>query len=371
VLGSAARLPAPSAAFVNGFGIHCLEWDAVHEGAVVHALSVVTAALGAAIDRRGGCDPERALAALAVGVDIASGIGIACRGAMRFFRPATAGVLGAALAVALVERQERVEDVLGLAYSQVAGTMQAHLEGSIALPLQIAHAARAAITAVDLVTAGLRGPQDALEGTFGYFNLFEEGALDTYTDTIGEAWLIEGVSTKPYPSGRASHAVLATLDELMRAGELSGENLQALEVRVPPLVQRLVARDMQPAMSASSARLCLPFLVSLMLKDGHIDPRRFTADTFADSELARVAARVRIVPGDKTDPNLLAPQQLTITLGSGRSIERRIDHVLGSPLAPLSPAQVRDKGALARALAGDMPDLALLDDPLAYFTEPR
>ena len=49
---SGERLPAPGAAFVNGYRIHCLEWDAVHEPAVVHALSTVTAALGAAIDRR-------------------------------------------------------------------------------------------------------------------------------------------------------------------------------------------------------------------------------------------------------------------------------------------------------------------------------
>jgi len=90
-LGRGSLWPAPSAAFVNGFRTHCLEWDAVHEGAVVHALAVVTAALGAAIDRKGGCDPEEALTALAVGVDVASGLGIASTGAMRFFRPATAG----------------------------------------------------------------------------------------------------------------------------------------------------------------------------------------------------------------------------------------------------------------------------------------
>ena len=77
LLGTSKRLPAASAAMVNGYRIHCLEWDAVHEPAVVHAMSVVTAALGAAIDRRGGCSEDQALAALAVGVDIACGLGIA------------------------------------------------------------------------------------------------------------------------------------------------------------------------------------------------------------------------------------------------------------------------------------------------------
>ena len=45
LIGCDERLPAPGAAFVNGYRIHCLEWDAVHEPAVVHAMSTVTAAL--------------------------------------------------------------------------------------------------------------------------------------------------------------------------------------------------------------------------------------------------------------------------------------------------------------------------------------
>ena len=71
------RCSAERAAFHNGFAIHCLEWDAVHEPAVVHAMSVVTAALLAISDRQGGYDPDHFLTCLAVGVDIASGIGVA------------------------------------------------------------------------------------------------------------------------------------------------------------------------------------------------------------------------------------------------------------------------------------------------------
>jgi 2-methylcitrate dehydratase PrpD len=65
LLGRAERLPAPAAAMVNGFQIHCLEWDAVHEPAVVHAMSVVTAAVHAVAHRLGGVDEDAALAALA------------------------------------------------------------------------------------------------------------------------------------------------------------------------------------------------------------------------------------------------------------------------------------------------------------------
>jgi 2-methylcitrate dehydratase PrpD len=371
LIGRGQRLPAPSAAFVNGFRIHCLEWDSVHAGAVVHALSVVTAALGAAIDRRGGCDPDDALSALAVGVDIAAGLGLASTGAMRFFRPATAGVIGAALAVARIEGSSRFGDVLGLAYSQAAGTMQAHVEGSIALPLQIGNAARAAVTAVDLTTAGLGGPKDVLEGAFGYFQLFEQGTLSHYTKSMGSNWLIEEVSTKPYPSGRASHAVLGTLDALLHEGEIVPDEIASIDAHVPPLTRRLVDRPMIPNMTPPYARLSLPWLTTLMLSEGRIDPRRFTEDDFANASPEAGASILSILPDENANPNALEPQRVIIHLKDGRRIDRRVEHMLGSPQTPMSTGQAAAKRALVEELVGDVPDRRILDDPLAYFTVPR
>src|SRR5829696_1359912 len=44
VWGEAARLPAAQAAFVNAFQAHALEFDAIHEPAVVHATTPTLAA---------------------------------------------------------------------------------------------------------------------------------------------------------------------------------------------------------------------------------------------------------------------------------------------------------------------------------------
>jgi 2-methylcitrate dehydratase PrpD len=367
VLGRSGRLPAASAAYVNGFSIHCLEWDAVHEAAVVHAVSAVTAALLAAIDRRGGCDPDKALTALAVGVDIASGLGIAADNALTFFRPATAGVIAAALAVARIEGLARAgfDDVLGLAYAHCAGTMQAHTEGSIALPLQFANAARSAIHAVDLVKNGLTGPHNALEGPFGYFTLFDEGDLSRYTQSLGSVWRISEVSTKPYPSGRASHAVLGTL------AEVRGDDVVQMEAHVPSLINHLVGRPVVDDMTPAYARLCLPFLSALMLTDGVIDPRRFTPATFADPALRALAAKLTIIVDDNPDPNALSPQRLIVTRADGSVQDIVIPATLGSPDAPLSPAQANAKRDLTRALAPLETDARIFDNPLAYFTEPQ
>lgn len=360
-IGGGGRLPAAAAAFVNGFRIHCLEWDAVHEPAVVHALSVVTAALAAAIDRRGGCDADEALVALAVGVDVAAGLGLAATGPLRFFRPAVAGLVGAALAVARLERIDPAP-VLGLAHAQCAGTMQAHVEGSIALPLQIGLAARAAITAVDLALVGLDGPRNALEGPFGHFALFDEGALATYTGDLGRIWRIGEVSVKPYPSGRASHGVLSALD-LLR-GEIAGRPVARIEARVTPLVARLVGRPWQADMTPAYARLCLPLLATLMLAGGRIDPRAMVVPE-------EVLVPLDLVPDMSDDPNALSPQHVVVHLADGTRLERAVPATLGSPAVPLSPAQAEAKRALARSLAREDADPRLFDDPLGYLTEPR
>ena len=370
LIGCDERLPAPGAAFVNGYRIHCLEWDAVHEPAVVHAMSTVTAALGAAIDRRawtyGGCDHEEALVALAVGVDIACGLGLSADSPLAFFRPATAGLMGAAAAVARIEGAP-MSQALGLAYSSLAGTMQAHVEGSLALPFQIANAARAAIVAVDLANAGFGAPYDIFEGAFGYFKLFDTGELSRYTASLGQVWRMSEISTKPYPSGRASHAALSMLADLA----LDPASIERIELFAPPLIQRLVGRTMPRSMEPAYARLCLPLLAALMVNDGVIDPRRFTESTIFDPAIADLARRVLVTVDGNLDPNALSPQRLVVTLSGGKTITRDVPDTLGSPAAPLSRDQKAAKLSLARALAGANADARIFDDPPAYFMEPR
>lgn len=362
---SGQKLPASSAAFFNGFAVHCLEWDAVHEPAVVHGLSVVTAALLAVSDRAGGSKSDDFLTALAVGVDIASGIGLSATGPMQFFRPATAGILGAALAVARLEGLSRnqMADVLGLAYSFASGTMQAHVEASIALPLQIGRAAQAAVQSVDLVKAGLTGPHDVLAGPFGYSNLIEPLDLSRYTAGLGDVWRVSEVSIKPFPSGRASHGALGALHELRNAGMVSLDSVESIELVAPPLIHRLVGRPFQKSAPMNYNRLCLAFLAPLMVRDGFIDPHnKDTIESLAD--------RVTVRTDRNRNGNALSPQNLIVTLRDGTTIQRQIDANLGSPDAPMSKAQYDSKYGLCRELAGNC-DPRIFETPLCYATDPK
>lgn len=342
VLGRSARLPALSAAAVNGVQIHALEWDAVHEPAVVHAMSVVSAALIAEAQTRPPVSGRDALAALVVGVDLAVTLGLATKGGLRFFRPATAGLFAAAAALARLRRFNRasLQHLFGLAYTQIPGTMQAHVEGSAALALQVGLAARHAVAAADMAEAGLEGPRDVFDGPFGYFTLIEDGGdLEAAAQRLGTHWRIAELSHKPFPTGRAAQGALDMVLRHAKARRLAPEDVAGITATVPPLIARLVARPHKREMSTSYARLCLPYLLAVAVADHDIDIASYDAPRLADPALKRLAETVRIEEDGSADPNAMTPQRIVLTLASGERIEETVEAVPGSPGNPLSDAQ--------------------------------
>ena len=232
------------------------------------------------------------------------------------------------------------------------------------LPLQVAVAARAAVTALDLATYDLTGPHNALEGPFGYFKLIDDGTPDAYAASLGKVWRISEISTKPYPSGRASHAVLSTLQQLQAVHGFAADDVSDIEARVPMLIHRLVGRPWVDNMSPAYARLCLPFLAALMLTDGRIDPRRFTPGAFADPALRAIGAKLTVTIDANPDPNALGPQDLMLRLASGQRMDVAIPHTLGAPDNALTAAQTVAKLDFCAELAAEpVSDRRLFDNP--------
>jgi 2-methylcitrate dehydratase PrpD len=132
---------------------------------------------------------------------------------------------------------------------------------------------------------------------------------------------------------------------------LKAEQVTAIEARVPQLIARLIGRPWLDGMSPAYARLCLPFLVALMLTDGHIDPRRFTPENFADEGLRAIGRRLTVIVDDNPDPNALSPQTFIVDMADGTRQTITVPATLGSPINPLTPAQHADKLAFARSLS--------------------
>lgn len=355
---SGERLPPYTAAVLNAYQIHCMEFDCVLEEAVVHPMATILAASLAHAERRRGrgrpVTGRELVTALNVGVDVAAMLGRAGSGPIRFFRPATCGGFGTLAALAVMEGfdEARALDGLGLMYGQTSGTLQAHAEGSQLLGLQIGFNARAALCALDLAMAGIRGPHDVVTGPYGYLRLMEDGQfdLDCFAE-LGRVPQMTRMSHKPFPSGRLTHGVVHALRELTGEHGVAPDEIVAISAHVPPLVHRLVGRPDVPSPEPNYAKLCLPFVAGAYLAHGEVGLRSFKgADRLEDEATHRHAAKVSVVLDDNPDPNALDPQRFEVTLADGRTLTLALDHVYGHPAVPLSAAENEAK---FRACAGE------------------
>jgi aconitate decarboxylase len=345
VWGGSERLPLAEATMINAYQMHALEFDCVHEGAVVHAMSAILPAMLGWAERDGNISGERLIRAVVAGIDVAVNLGLCSRAPMRFFRPANCSGFGATAGLALLAGlgAEPTRDALGIYYGQCAGTMQAHAEASPQLAMQMGFAARASVTAVELARRGMPGPRAPLSGEFGYFALFDGDADPAPFDQLWRVWRVCELSHKPWPSGRATHGVLDGLQRLIAEQGVRPEAVAAGRFLVPPLTHRLVSRPPQGGMTVAYARLCLPYVGAVCLRNGNVGLDDFTPEALVDPETLALADRLCALPNDNPGPNALHPVRVELDLADARIVACDVTAVLGSPARPLSPAQAREK----------------------------
>ena len=337
--GRRKKLTPTQAVLVNAYQVHCQEFDCLHEGAVLHAMATLLPVLLAEAEVRGPVTGRALLTALAAGVDAACTIGMASKLGLRFFRPAASGGFGAVAGLANLRGFDAATTLAAFGHqlAQVSGTMQAHTEGSVVLPLQIGVNARAALQSCDLAQAGFPSLQTPLTGRFGYLPMFEtEWDLESAMQDLGERWRLTELSHKPYPSGRATHGGIEGLSVLRDQAGFEAADVAEIVVRGPSLLNHLVNRPAQQTPTPNYARLCMPFVLAKVLQHGALDPMHFRGEALSDPDTYALSLKVRMEKDDNPNPNALVPQQITVVLHNGKTLQHSIDAMLASPTRPLN-----------------------------------
>jgi aconitate decarboxylase len=358
VWGSDARYPWAMAAMQNAYLIHCQEFDCVHEAAVVHPMAVILACLLSYADVNKLTGTELIVSVVAA-VEIAATLGCASRSRLQFFRPAHCGALGAVAALAKLHGADAkgIGNAMAIMCGNLAGTMQAHREGAPLLPMQIAFAARNAVQSWQCAQAGLLGPEQFLEGEFGYFNLHERehdfpAALSERLQASKRGqYAINEVAHKPFPSGRATHGGIECLQKCLQSLDASNpaHAIVDIELAAPPLIRQLVDRAWNTALGVGYHKLCFAFCAARVLQRWQsgqtlsLDVQDFSLASINSDALQTLGRCVRITADNNTDANALSPVQLTLQTAGGHVLRHRADAVLGSPAQPLTLAQHRAK----------------------------
>jgi 2-methylcitrate dehydratase PrpD len=333
------RVPTPTAAMCNAYQIHNSEFDCVHEAAVAHAMTCVLPCVLAEAERQGGISGRDLIATVGIGVDVASNLGLAATTGLRFFRPGTVGLFAAVAGIAKLRGfdQETLTRAFSIGYSQLSGTMQPHIEGSMLLGMQIGFNARNAVVACDMAEAGLAGLDGVLQGPFGYFTLIEaEYDLSDVLANMGKIWRVTEMAHKPFPSGRATHGVADAALLLQKEHNLTADQIESATLTMPSLTKHLVGRPAHDAMDVNYARLCSPYVVAVAFMNGEITISDFHEEAFRNPVAVELASRFSVEANDNPDPNALSPVNVSVTLKDGQVLRQSVDVVYGNPANPMT-----------------------------------
>ncbi len=351
ILFSSDRTDPERATFVNTTYSGSIDADDVHVGAMLHPGCIVISAalaIGEARHLRG----DKILAAIAAGYEMMIRIGLSLQPShfrRGFQSTATCGGFGSATAAASLlfagsDRSTRIAETLGLVASFSGGLTQFYHSGSTVKRIHAAHAAGEGIHAALLAEAGFSGPTDILEGRDGFARAYADGHdFNKGLDQLGSYWRLLETAIKPHASSARVLSAIEATAALCREHQLTIADIKTIRVGIPKIIQgRLTSSEPK---DIQAAQMSLPFCMAMVLSRGKALQPGFTMNiddfeaALADPQVMAISRRVECEPDD--DAERVSTEQsvgakVTLTLQSGKILERFIDAPQGSASRPFT-----------------------------------
>lgn len=355
-LGHARPVRAGDAALLNGTGTHGEDFDDTLEGAPIRVGAMVIPAVLAAAERY-GCSGADALRGIICGLEMVCRLNHVAPGAIHkacFHPVGVIGAIGAVVGASVTLRLDAAQSVnaLGIAGSLSSGILEYLTDGASTKRLHPGWAAQSGLRAALMARAGYDGPRTLLEGPHGFFRAFAPGAKPDFrylTDDLGERWMMQDITFKPYACGTMIHPYIDCMIRLAEQG-VTADDIVAIECEtgeglVDRLWEPLAAKHRPP--SGYAAKFSMPFGMAVGFFDRAAGLEQFTDEKARDPRILALAARIRHV----IDPDNEYPANYTghirVGLRSGRTIELRQPHMRGGKREPLS------RGELIRKFHGN------------------
>ena len=350
VVGWPDRASSAMAAFANGAAAHAFELDDVHEEAVNHPGAVVVPAALAVAEEFDASGPAF-LEAVVAGYEAMGRAGLAVGPVSHMlagFHPTSmSGVFGAAAAAGHLRRLDAagLNHAFGIAASLASGTMEFTSSGGMAKRIHAARAAEGGILAAALAAQGFEGARDGLAGRYGFCRVFtDDPQPERLTERLGERWMIDEITVKPYAACSDVHAMIQATSELVAAHGVAADQIDRITVDGPTKAAEL--NDMDGTQSVMAAQYSARFNIAAAVLADPADPSTYHPDRIADPALAALQARVATTVPDPVFDATYAWKQgarVRITLTDGRVLQRTVHGQRGSMHDPLSDEEIERK----------------------------
>lgn len=341
---SGERIAPRAAAFVNGMHAAALDYDSVYERGSVHP-DIVTVPAAWALAEDAGADGRALITAVALGNEIACRLGAANLENRGWFYTSLHGVFGAAAASAklLGLSSDGIANALGLALSHAGGTQQALIEKSLAKRAQSGFAADAGVFVAQLAAAGLNGPREAIEGKFGYHNLYGAGDPSIAVDGLGTHYESLATAIKKYPSCTANHVPIDLLIGIVAENDLSPANIAGVEVGISLFADQLVGAEFDPSDNPQvAAQFSIQYSAASAALRRRLGIAEIQDDAVFDPDVTAFLPKIKTVT-DADNPGKFAPATVRVETTDGKVYDGSLENVPGTLENPLSAEDVATK----------------------------
>jgi 2-methylcitrate dehydratase PrpD len=361
-----ASTPA-QAAFLNATAGSFLELDEGMRPTGHPAMQMVPAALAVAEAR--GASGAEVLRAVLAGYEATSRLFRAFRLRYPVHPHGHLGAIGAAVAVALLERTDPVRAARIAGTTPILSVWDACYEGATARNTWMGLAAQSAVRASMLARAGFAGSASALEVAFGQVagDLVDRDAIEAPLDysRLG----IRSNYFKLHSACALSHAALDAMQQL-RAPEA-----RSIESIVVETVSNNMKLNRQPQPNDLSARFSLPYAVATAAILGRTDPEAFSYRP----DVAELARRVEVRTAEDLEASWPDSSPARVTLLTADGVQTaQVQNPHGHHAEPVTETELRakfdslvDDHARADAWWGRLTGLREVESCSTLFAEAR
>jgi 2-methylcitrate dehydratase PrpD len=341
VLGRGDKLDIMLAALMNGTTSHTFDFDDTHLKTVIHPSGPVASAILALAERKPvkGAD---FLHAFILGVETECRIGKAVYPShydIGWHITATAGVFGAAAAagrlIGLSEQQ--MVWALGIAATQSSGLRE--MFGTMVKPMHPGNAARNGLLAALLASKDFTSAEQGIEGRRGFGNvLATERNFAEITEKLGETWEIALNTYKPFACGIVEHPAIDGCIQLRNEHKLKADDIESIALKVHPLVLELTGK--RTPQLGLEGKFSVYHSCAVAIIHGAAGEAQYSDAVVRDARIMSLRDRVTATVDRAMHEDQV---QVAIKLKSGKTLEKYIEHVVGSLGKPMSDADLEAK----------------------------
>lgn len=348
IFGCGVKVPAPAAAQVNASAVHSLDFDDVHEAAIMHP-GVITIPTALAVgEYTGKLSGKDLIQVISVGGDMISRMGLATRPGENIhaygwhFTTLNGFMTSAAVASKIMGFDlQKMIYAIGIAYHQSGGNGQPVKDGVLTKRLGPGFSVRGGIYAAMLAGKGVTGAINSMEGAAGYYKVYHGNSYsrDILVGDLGKRNESENISIKPYPCCRGTHPSADAALSLVRDYAIEADNVESIEIFCGEGTMGLLGVPLETKAKPRNtvdSQFSLAWCCASAIATKRVTLSSFTESAIQDKKILDLASRIKVTYDSKYDTGGLEPVRITVNLKDGKTHTAEALTATGSPERPVS-----------------------------------